>query len=170
MRRLRAARKGQSRLIEAILAAVIIFVVFSVAVYLVTSAKLWTVYERGDLDRAGYNLLHTMAESRVIDQVVEGQNTTTPLFTVVHRFLPPMTYFNLTIYNITAAQGDPNDPANVTMKMDPIKAQGGATISNADSADSFTRSSEVSSTTFIYTSRRGSIYYIVLVLARGGEG
>ncbi|MEM3046869.1 MAG: hypothetical protein QW057_07290 [Candidatus Bathyarchaeia archaeon] len=164
MRRLRigGARRGQSRLIEAILAALIIFVVFSVAVYLVTSAKLWTVHERGDLDRAGYNLLHTLAESRVIEQTVDDPsvNSTAPLYMVVQRFLPPMTYFNLTVYKLQV------DDDGVTINRTIVDKP----ISNADSADSFTRSSDVSSTTFIYTSRRGNIYYIVLMLARGGEG
>ena len=160
MRRLRKARKGQSRLVESILAALIIFAVFSVAVYLVTSTKLWTVHERGDLDRAGYNLLHTLAESRVIEQTVE-QNRTSSLKILVQRFVPPMTYFDLTIYNITTAQD------GITMNMTALPE---TPITNADSPDSFTRSSEVSSTTFIYTSRQGNIYYIVLKLARGGEG
>jgi len=95
-------RRGQSRVMEAVLAAVIIFIVFSTSMFLMSSSRLWVLQERGDLDRLGYNLLHRLCESQVIEETVEKYNRSSWLYemhlkTAIQRFLPPMTYFELTI-------------------------------------------------------------------------
>lgn len=154
------SRRGQLRVIEAVLAASIIFVVFSATTFLIYPSRIWVLSEKADLNVLGYNLLHQMVESGVIEETVEGNETVSGsrLKTVIHGFLPSMTYFELTIYQCAEAE----DGVGVTLQ------RRGEPISNAP-PDTFGRSAEVSSTSMVYTSKSGNIYYLVLVMARGGE-
>jgi len=148
------ARKGQSRILEAAIAAVIIFIVFSVSMFLIRTSDIRVLQERADLDRLGYNVLHRLVESGTIEEILENLNL---LKTVVQQSLPSTTYFNLTVFKCTGSlAGPPFEP-------DPLS------VSNAPSG-SFANSLEVSSTNMIYTSKKGNIYHLVLVLARAGGG
>ncbi|MEM3666946.1 MAG: hypothetical protein QW222_07705 [Candidatus Bathyarchaeia archaeon] len=146
--------RGQSRILEAVIAAVIIFIVFSVSIFLVQTSNVKVSQEKADLDRLGYNVLHEIVESGSIEATLEedvlgGEY----LKTLIHRSLPSSIYFNLTIYNCTGSiygkwyYGNP------------------ASFSNAP-AKIFANSIETSSTSLIYTSKRGNIYYLVLTLTK----
>jgi hypothetical protein len=159
--KLAKSRSGQSRILEAVIAAVIIFIVFSVSLYLIRASDVKVRQEKADLDRLGYNVLHTLVESGTIDQTLEdspqpwiGQAY---LKSSIQNALPASMYFNLTIYNCTGSLTGPwfePDTSHVT------NAPDGA----------FAQAMEVSSTSLTYTSKNGNIYYLVLVLTRAGGG
>lgn len=146
------------RILEAVAAALIIFVVFSAATFLNRASDVKVLQERSDLDRLGYNILSGMIESGTIEATVENSTSTLQLQVYVQRSLPISTFFNLTI--IKMIDDDQNGWINQT---EPI------TLSNAPNS-AFTKSLEVSSTPTVYTSKRGNIYFITLILARAGEG
>lgn len=156
------AYKGQSRILEAVIAAAIIFLVFSVSLFFVKSSDVKVLPERADLDRIGYNILHELSESGTIEETIENNPLGSPeshLKVLLQRLLPFSTYFNLTVYEAF------NN--NVGKARVPPKAI--VIVSNA-TPDVFTNSLEVSSTSIIYTSKNGNIYFISLALSRGGEG
>lgn len=151
-----AARLGQARILEAVVASLIIFTAFSAAFYFIYSSENVSHQETVDLNRLAYNALHQIAESAVIEETVEedpqsGQNQ---LKTILQELLPANIYFNLTIYNCT---GNPHQPYGGN----PIS------ISNAP-PEALAESGEVASASIIYTSKRGSIYNLVLRLTRAG--
>lgn len=154
------ARRGQLRVIEAVLAASIIFVVFSATTFLIYPSRIWVLSEKTDLTVLGYNLLHQMVESGVIEETVEGNETLSGphLKTVIRGFLPSMTYFELTIFKCV----EDEDGVSVILQ------RTGEPISNAPH-ETFEMSAEVSSTSTFYTSKSGNIYYLLFVMARGGE-
>jgi hypothetical protein len=149
------SNKGQARILEAAIAAAIIFIVFSASTFLISASDV-IVQERADLDRLGYNTLHELIESGTVESTVEGQDNVNYLKIIIQRSLPSATYFNLTIFRC-------EDKGNW------VELQFLTSVSNTDS-ESFAKSREVSSTNTIYTSKRGYIYHLVLILARGGGG
>jgi len=153
------SRKGQSRILEAVIAAVIIFIVFSVSLYFIRASNITVLQERADLDRLGYNTLHRLVESGTIEATIEKRIDAAFVKTIIEKSLPSATYFNLTIF-ICSDQG-----SWVVLEPHPSYPL----ISNAPE-DAFVKSMEVSSTNMIYTSKRGGIYQLVLILARAGGG
>jgi hypothetical protein len=152
------AKKGQARLTESILAVGLILILFTTSIYLMSSSKVWTIYEKGDLDKLGYNLLSYLLETRVIDNLgASPAESAEQLKFLVERNLPPMTFFNLTIYKCISG----SDGSNIVL-VPWLK------INNTD-WEAFEASVEVSSTSVLYTSVKGSIYFIVLMLARSEE-
>jgi len=154
------ARKGQSRILEAVIAAVIIFIVFSVSMFLIRASDVRVLQERADLDRIGYNALHRLVESGTIETTIEKYGSgfgEVYLKTVVQESLPSTMYFNLTIFNCVD-------------KGSWVELDNRRWVSNTSDPKSFAKSLEVSSTNMIYTSKKGNIYHLVLVLARAGGG
>lgn len=162
-RRLAKNRAGQMRILEAIIAAVIIFIVFSVATFLVQTSDVKVLQERTDLDKLGYNVLNNLMESGTIETIETSsayQNATQRdlyLRTAVQSYLPVNIYFNLTLFNST------DMTTYVQLRM---------VTNNVANAlpTSFTNSTEVSSTDMIYTSKNGNVYHAILLLARAGGG
>ena len=154
---------GQARILEAIIAAVIIFIVFSVATFLVQTSDVRVLQERSDLDRLGYNVLNNLMESGTVETIETSSAyqiaTQRDLYlrTAVQSLLPVNIYFNLTLFNCTdmttyvQLRTVTNNVANAL----PIL---------------FANSTEVSSTDMIYTSKNGNVYHAILLLARAGGG
>lgn len=150
--------RGISRILETVIAAVILFVVFSGATFMVQTSDVKTLQERSDLDRLGYNVLTNVMESGVVENIEakalpENIDNATYLRTAIQTYLPITVYFNLTIYEST-------DQISHNQLLPAIK--------NVANADSFERSGEISSTAMMYTSKSGNSYYAVLYLARAG--
>jgi hypothetical protein len=154
------ANKGQARLTESILAVGLILIIFTTSIYLMSPPKVWTIYEKGDLDRVGYNILNYLLEVGTIDNLGKLQNSTdieSQLRFLLETYLPPMTFFNFTIYNLE------NDSSVSTISMKIwLKV-------NNTKWDAFEASAEVSSTSVLYTSKDGKMYFLILMLARSGE-
>ena len=156
------ARRGQSRILEAAIAAVIISIVFSVSTFLIRSSDVRVLQERADLDRLGYNVLQKIVESGIIEKTLDrwpepgfGEALLKP---AVQRSLPSTIYYDLRIFDCT----EDGSWVQLTERTSPKNR-----ISNT-SVDSFPNSLEVSSTSIIYTSQKGNIYHLVLLLARAG--
>ncbi|MEM2321417.1 MAG: hypothetical protein QXS79_06025 [Candidatus Bathyarchaeia archaeon] len=141
---MRALRLGQARIIEAVVASILIFIAFTAAFFMLFSSEKFFRQEAVDLNRLAYNVLHRLAESGVIDETIESSSSTT-LFSALQSLLPPNIYFNLIIRDNS----------------------GQWTISNAPE-EVFETSSEVASASITYTSRDGKIYYLCLSLTRAG--
>ncbi len=158
MKRYIRKRRGQFRVIEVLLAVAALFTAFTTSVYLTSTTRINVLQEHFDLDRVGQNTLLRLAESGVIDSTVSASGLNKPILqNTITKTLPPLTYYNLTIYrNNTAIGGQIPSFTKVV-----------GSVSNS-SPDSFTKTSEVSSSSFMYTSSSGEIYYIVLALAKAG--
>ena len=154
------AQRGQMRILEAVVAAIIIFLVFSISTFLIRSSDVRVLQERGDLDRLGYNVISGMIDSGTIEDTLENKGITladasVQMQTYIQRSLPVSTYFNLTLFTMNPTA---NGWINQTLLFSASNAQ----------ASTFSSSAELSSTPTIYTSKGGTIYNIVLVLARAG--
>jgi len=158
------SRNGQARILEAVIASIVIFLAFSAAFYFIYSSENIFAQETIDLNRLAHNVLHQIAESNVIEETLEEdlQNGRTQLRIVLRELLPPNIYFNLTIYNCT------DNPFQLYDYDNPLPS---ISISNAlddAPAEVFAESGEVASASILYTSKRGNIYYLVLELTRAG--
>jgi len=150
---------GQARILETVVAATIIFIVFTASSFFINNSQVTAVQERTDLDRLGYNVLSRLTESGTIEATIENEPMplTVQLKAFLQHSLPSSIFFKLTIMNWASNQDGWVVPNNLP--------------SLSNSADSsFSNSIEVSSTPMIYTSKNGNIYYLILVLANAGEG
>ena len=152
------ANLGQARILETVVAATIIFIVFTASSFFINNSQIKEVQERTDLDRLGYNVLNRLTESGTIEATIENEPMplTVQLKAFLQHSLPSSIFFKLTIMNWTSNNGwvVPNNLPS---------------LSNSDDG-SFSNSIEVSSTPMIYTSKNGNIYNLILVLANAGEG
>lgn len=155
---MRRANAGVARILEAIVAATIIFIAFTAASFFISDSKTAVAQDRTDLDRIGYNTLSKLTESGAIEATVEQTPPATiELKAFIQNSLPTSMIFNLTVTRCNqqgtgwVALGTPTSISNI-----------------AD--DSMSESMAVSSTPMMYTSKSGSIYYLVLMLATPGQG
>jgi hypothetical protein len=151
------ANLGNTRIVETVVAAAIIMIVFAASTFFITSPQINAVQEKTDLDKLGYNVLNRLAESGTIEATIENvqapRDAIIPLRAYLHNSLPISIFFNFTVMNWSPEQ------KNWVNLLPPI-----------DSGGSFSTSLEISSTPIIYTSKTGNIYYLILVLANAGEG
>jgi len=155
--KLSESKRAQSRILEAVIAAAIIFIVFAASLFLISVSNVRVLQERADLDRLGYNTLHRLVESGTIESTIERRLQADLVRTITQKFLPPEIYFSLKIF-ICLDQGS-------WIKLEPHPSY--PLISNTPE-ETFANSMETSSTSMIYTSKTGNIYQLVLVLAKAG--
>jgi hypothetical protein len=159
VKRILGVDKGQVRMFEAVIAAIIIFSVFSASIFLIYPSRIGILHEKEDLDRLGYNILHSLIETDAIEYVLteSGGNADSRLKMLIEEIISPSIYYNLTIFKCE------DNGVVVTLRSN-------FSVSNI-SPDEFSRLPEKSSTMAIYTSRSGEnggeTYYIILVLAKG---
>lgn len=152
-------RSGQARIIEAVMASILIFIAFTAAFYMLFSSERFFRQEAVDLNRLAYNTLHRLVESGAIEEAVGGDNVNeTKLRNAIQSLLPQNIYFKLTIYNLTIYGGNSGQQSRIEEI---------SSISNAQQ-EVFERSSEVVSASITYTSRDRKIYYLCLSLTRAG--
>lgn len=157
--------RGQARILEAIVAALIIFIVFTGSSLLVNRLDTTSTQERTDLDRLGYDVLNKLTESRTIEATIENSaidNLTKQidLKNFIRSAIPSSVLFCL---NITQYIEDETWVSQTLVLPETIL------VSNAEPA-SFANSLTVSSTPTLYTSRSGKIYNLILILANGKGG
>lgn len=118
----------------------------------------WTVNRSEDLTRLGYNILHSLAVTEVLNKTIatgkvgwEGQ-----VNFILEALLPTTTFYNLTVYKVLTLSNGWNTGYQVYNKV---------MISNAQSGSTFTNSPEVVSVSYLYTSRVGEVYLLVLQLS-----
>jgi hypothetical protein len=165
-RRWSKSNTGQARILEAVVAATIVFLVFSASSILINGSRVTATQERADLNTLGYNVLSRLIEAGTIEATIEKASpplTQTSLEVIelkasLQNSLPSSMFFSITITNNTKTD-DGSQTANQQL-----------TVGNAEAA-SFSASTDISSTPLIYTSKSGNNYFIVLVLANvGGQG
>lgn len=146
---------GISRILESVIAAFIIIIVFMAATFLINSSNFQAQQEKGDLERMGYNTLANLVESRTIEATIEKnpQEAVSNLRAFLQRTLPNSIYFKLVV---SQREGE-WAPFDIII----------ASTSNNFNEDIFTNSLYTSSTPVIYTSESGEIYSIILTLSRG---
>lgn len=89
--------KGQTRVIEAILASII--VVFALAfVNTFTVSPSSPALEPSELEKIAYNVLHGLDEQRLLSRLVYNEEWTN-LTTTLMASLAPNIYFSLTVYD-----------------------------------------------------------------------
>jgi hypothetical protein len=150
------ANSGFARILETVVAALIIFIVFSASSFFVNSSQIKIVQERTDLDGLGYNILSRLAESGTIEATIEKTPPANDyqIRAYLQHSLPSSVFFNLTIMNWSS-----NENKWVNLQ----------SLSNTE-YNSFYNSLEVSSTPLTYTSKNGNNYYLILILANPGAG
>lgn len=156
------ANRGQARILEAIVAATIIFVAFSASSFFINySNQTTSTQEKTTLNRLGYNVLSRLTESGTIEATIENQPEPllNQLRASLQQSLPTSIFFKLTI---TSYAQPPASNGWVTVGSQQA-------ISNSED-DSFLNLPQTSSTPMIYTSKNGNIYQLVLILANAGEG
>jgi len=96
--------KALLRMIEAVLAAIVILTAFTVSYHYATPPNPFTIRAKGDLEKMAYDLLHRLAEEKALDEIL-GKNDPTLLgdefAAALRSLLPKNIVYNLTIYNAT---------------------------------------------------------------------
>lgn len=145
------SRHAQARILESLVAAVLMYILFTTVYFMLFSSEKPFKMESVDLNRLSYNSLHHLAGSSVIEEVVNEPQSSSRLFEAIQTLLPRNVYFNLTIYE--------RDGSGLWI----LKLS----ISNAE-ARVFELSSEVAASSTVYTSKKGEIYLLCLKLTRVG--
>lgn len=100
-----ANKKGQMRIIEALLASfVILFAITFISIFATTPSSL--TYETGELEKVGYNVLHDLDEKNLLPRFVykqEWANLTAALMVS----LPTDVYYNLTVCDLDGNRINP---------------------------------------------------------------
>lgn len=146
------SKLGQVRVIEAVVASIIMLIMFTAAFYMLFSSEKFFKQEVVDLNRLAYNVLHHLLESNVVEEAVseEGAVNELKLMNVVESLIPQNVLFNLTIWE------------HEVNRWNLI-----ASIHNTP-LEVFERASEIASAGVTYTSRSGKILYLNLILVRTG--
>jgi hypothetical protein len=145
----RILNKGQMRILEAVIATMILLVAFTSFYFMLYSSEKFFEQEAVDLNKLGYNALRHLVESGVVEQVVgDAAVGKAVVVKALQGLLPPNVYFDLTITNITP----PSSGVEVLSASNAVPRV-------------FDESGEVASATMVYTSSRGEVYKLVLRLA-----
>jgi len=152
-------RRGQFRAVEATVAAFIIFFSFIAANYLIRNSRAWTVSRSEDLSMLGYNLLHSLDVTGVLNGTVSSGRSgwERGLDFAIETFLPSTAYYNLTVY-----KADLNEVT--TSGVADLEPWNSLKITNTD-PDTFARSPEVISIQYLFTSSKGEVFLLVLQIS-----
>lgn len=91
-------RKGQVRVIEALLTCLIILVGLSVTVYF---GGVYKPVETGELEEVGENILSILDDPEVIEEIVFGSGADSNLKALIEALLPPDTFYSVRISSAT---------------------------------------------------------------------
>ena len=99
--RLAFDRRGQMRVIEALMASLlIVFAVVFVDLFAVTPVS--PKYESGELEKIGFNVLHDLDEQELLGRFI-GNSEWVNMTSALAASLPTDVYFNLTVYDMAGA-------------------------------------------------------------------
>jgi len=155
------ARRGQFRIIEAALSAIIIFITLVTINQFTRIPRLIMTGRSGSLRTTAYNTLYRLADTGILENTlgIGSPDWEGNLKIVLDSLLPTTVYFNMTVYAFPNA-------AQPTYYV----AYNKRVISNSISQEAFTGTPEISSAEFLYVARNSKFYYIRLQLAEGGVG
>ena len=96
--RLAFDRRGQMRVIEAMMASLlIVFAVVFVDLFAVTPVS--PKYESGELEKVGFNVLHDLDEQELLGRFI-GNGEWANMTSALAASLPTDVYFNLTVFDM----------------------------------------------------------------------
>jgi len=161
VRILRSCRRGQARLIEAALAALVLFVGLSLVSFLVGPMNTLVIEPRGELEKRAYNTLYRLSNAGVYEETIMSGDpySEDSLKSAISRLLSPHVHYNLTIYNATQV-----DPISVNMEkiVTVTNLEEGSPVSSEDLFVVCVRAP--------YTTRSGSVLVFTLALGSMGQG
>ena len=155
------ARRGQFRILEAVISAMIIFVALAAISQFTRMPRLIMTGRSGSLRAIAFNTLYSLADTGILESTVGigSPDWERNLKIVLDTLLPSTVYYNLTVYTF-------NNTAQPTYHA--IYNKG--VISNSFLQTAFTNTPEISTATFIYVAHNTKIYLLRLQLAEGGVG
>lgn len=88
-------RKGQMRIIEAMITCFILVLGLSVSIYL---SNVYAVMESGNIEKVATNILNMLDDVDVVEKVISDQSSwESELKGLIENLLPPDTFYNLTL-------------------------------------------------------------------------
>ncbi|MCD6529293.1 VWA domain-containing protein, partial [Candidatus Bathyarchaeota archaeon] len=118
-----ARRRGQMRIIEALLACILMFTCLSTSVFF---ANVYKVSKTTELKEAGLNIINTLDDPEVVKKIIlKQEGWDSQLASLIENLLPPDTFYNLTIYSSSTGE----ELANLSNVVD----QGDQTASDVES-------------------------------------
>ena len=100
---MKLGNRGQMRVVEAMIACVILIVGLSATTYF---SNVFTTEEGGDLEEVGQNILHVLDNTDLIKQIIQNEdNWESKLKSLVKTLLPPDTSYSLTL--VSGLTGQP---------------------------------------------------------------
>jgi len=87
-------KRGQVRILEALLTCMILLIGLSAAVYF---GGVYESVETGELEEVGQNILSILDDSEVIDEIVFGEEGVDELKTLIETLLPPDTFYSVRV-------------------------------------------------------------------------
>ena len=104
--------RGQMRVVEAMIACVILIIGISTTAYF---SNVFATEEGGDLEEAGQNALHVLDNGDLIKKIIQNEdNWESKLKSLLETLLPPDTFYNLTL--VSGLTGQPIAGAITNMK------------------------------------------------------
>jgi len=160
MRR-RGPRRGQTRVIEALLSSIVVVAAMGIASGLIRAPSSFSQRRTEDASRFAYSLLTRLAEADTFDGIMfENGNLSAgwedELKVMVGSMLPSDAFFNMTISNCTVVEGVPRESL--------LTARG---LSNAMTPEVFEAALGVGSADIVYTTRTLWILRIHMELVYG---
>jgi hypothetical protein len=155
--------KALLRMIEAVLAAIIILLAFTVSYHYATPPNPFTIRAKGELEKMAYNLLHRLAEEKALDEILEKNDAEllgNEFAAALRTLLPKNIVYNLTIYKAEIITITPHNVKSVGL----VKL---CNATNIEDPDTIVRASEVGKAVLTYTYsqlERGEFYTLVLHL------
>lgn len=163
MRRSSRSREGQFRILEVVFASIIITASYGLTTYLISPANTPAIRGKADIETLGFNLLTQLAASGTLEKTANSgiANWEEDVKIVMIRLLPPATYFNLTIFRASSGQQGVQYTLHNTKPITNVQA--------SEAVQAFKRAPEVASSTYVYTTKDGKTFVLILRLAHAGE-
>jgi hypothetical protein len=149
-------KRGQIRIIEAGIAASIIFITFIVISQSTRLPRITMTSRTVILRDTAYNTLYRLADSGVFESLIgaNSANWERSLKMVLDTLLPSTVYFNMSVYSC-------NSPTSFAI-------YNKLSISNVD-PNAFIATPEITSASFLFVAKNSRIYLVILQLAEGGS-
>ena len=146
--------KAILRMVEAVLASIILLLAFTISYHYATPPNPFTVRAKGDLEKIAYDLLHRLAEERSLDKTLEGNNQDLlegELKAALRTLLPKNIIYSLIVYKAKW------DGSRITLEEL-------CTVSNTE-LDEFIRASETggATVTYTYSTIDGGCFYTLIL-------
>jgi len=95
-------KRGQMRIVEAMITCIILVVGLSAAVYI---SSVYSVAEAQGLEETGLNILHVLDDSTIIRKILNNETGwQSELRSLIETLLPPDTFYNLSLFSAVTGQ------------------------------------------------------------------